>query len=168
MNKEIILNSIFFIIIIVGSFITGLIVGDVGTVYISPENLDNNIQLIFGEKMSEQEISDAKTLVNMIDKEYFPFIKNIHFGTNLTELGLDSEVCKKAFNTSCAGMYEDGEITIAWKSISMSKINLCHEILHGPIKSKSNNAQKIEGKWVFEDKSHEIIKDMARKGVCYG
>ncbi len=152
-------------------FIVGYYLGETGW-YASPtyNNLDSttDIPLVFGEEMSATEITSAKELVSSLSPIYTVFVKEVYFGKNASEMKLDSYACMEYYK-GCGGLNNDnGNITVSWAYGSWGAgIVLCHELLHDYILTYSNKVTTIDGVRIYEDPKHQMIDNLAQRGVCY-
>lgn len=177
MILRLILEAVSITTLLLGLFFFGVFVGN-GNInnLLSPQNKIinnsgdiNDVELIFSDNMSEEDIEYTKSLVNEVDYRYSKLVKKILFIKHNSEMNpKDTEECIAAYGgIGCGGINYDGEITIKFAG-EKTRYVLCHELLHDYIPSKSNKAIKINGEWIYEDPGHAVIEHLSRKYVCYG
>lgn len=166
-------NKIFYsvsaIIIFLSISIVLLSINNKNSLLFSPDNSTeiNGQNLIF-DGLTDLQIEYSINYVKDLDKKYLFLNKNIVF-TNDTRKYYDF-ICstKKCFNMldhycgdgrGCRGFSDSkGTIYINWKYPEEVRETICHELSHLFIPIGSND---------IKDSRHQIIFDIAEKGVCY-
>jgi len=131
--------------------------------FLNPKQIQKSPDLpefIFIDLSEEQQI-ELNKIIKTIPNDYIIGIKTITFTSN-------QSACEEVGKSSCNGYYWDGDILVEFNSfdklredIKITKVILCHEIMHHHFKDIKNTKD-------YSDPSHRVIQDLAKKGVCYG
>ena len=119
----------------------------------SDRNITDKIHFLDDYSIKEKEF--LLNIVDSLDVSYKLVIDNVYFTNNLTKIsqlcGDDAGGCNTIFSRNESKTYVYTHDTL--KYYFSIRRTLCHEILHNIIRSNENN--------------HNIIYDLANKGVCY-
>lgn len=114
--------------------------------YNSEENY--NISKIEYEGLNKAEKKNVNNILSEVDKIYFVYTKKIKFTNNITQ-----------YCDDCNGRnYGDGNLVIVSYRDNLDgvKRTLCHELIHSFVIKDNDNST-----------GHNLVYDLAEKGVCY-
>ncbi len=158
------MNAVIISLLIIVAYLFGTSVDNLQLRFM-PQSEDN-ITLILDDELTGREKNYSTKLFNSLNPLYKNKLDRVIFTNNISKYGSRYAAgCMRMYGgpNSCGGANNlAGEIITKFDGVPFSyvKETFCHEILHGWIPIVSNN--------ISMDSAHQIIRDMARKGVCYG